>query len=78
MDLTVLEIESTGIDVDYIAPYESLSLIKAGMTLDEIVDILGRPLGIPSNTINVMWRIGDEDGVILLSFTDIVSMIYKG
>ena len=65
-------VTDTGIDVDFIAPVEALDRIKNGMTFDEIVEILGRPLLNPysGRPDGMLWRIGDKDSFILLHFDE--------
>ncbi|MBO4769470.1 MAG: hypothetical protein J5563_01660, partial [Clostridia bacterium] len=68
----VSSVTDTGIDVDFIAPVEALDRIKNGMTFDEIVEILGRPLLNPysGRSDGMLWRIGDKDSFILLHFDE--------
>ena len=71
----VSEIRESGIDVDYIAPEESLGELYEGMPFDEVVGILGRPLYMPtSGVITMFFRVGDADSMVLLSFVQ----TYKG
>ncbi len=76
---SVESVSDTGIDVDYIAPIDALDQIEKGMSLNEIVKILGRPLYMPtSGVITMVWRIGDSKTRVLLHFCDGELMIFDG
>ena len=77
--MTVVSVTDTGIDVDYIAPLSALDRLEKGMTFDEVVQILGRPLYNPlSGMVAMLWRAGDRDNKVLLYFADGEHMIFQG
>ena len=77
--LVVTSITDTGIDVDFIAPVDALDQLEKGMTFNEVVQILGRPLYMTSSgTITMLWRIGDRDTFVHLPFVNGEAMIYDG
>ncbi|MBO4770588.1 MAG: hypothetical protein J5563_07410 [Clostridia bacterium] len=77
--LVVTSITDTGIDVDFIAPVDALGRLEKGMTFNEVVQILGRPLYMPTfGTISMLWRIGDRDTFVHLTFVNGEAMIYDG
>ena len=69
----VKTVTDTGIDVNYIAQEEKLDLLKSGMYLDEVVNILGRPVGeVVRNSWLMIWRVRDYDTVVVMPFgTDV-------
>ncbi len=75
----VESITDTGIDVDFIASVEALDRLEKGMSFDEVVQILGRPLYIPtSGVITMLWRIENHESCVCLPFVDGERMIYDG
>ena len=75
----VEQIVDTGIKSEYIASSELLSSLKSGISLDEIVQIIGRPLGIPTyESTTVLWRIDSFEKKVSLSFDSSYLMIFTG
>ena len=63
--LVLSEIVDTGLAADYIAPMESLELLRNGMSLEEVSSILGMPYVSGSGNITAYyWRIGDFNHVV--------------
>ena len=68
-DGKVDSITDSGVSMDYTAPIETLRSIKAGMTFDEVVDLLGRPLYDPfSGRVGMLWRVGEEKELVAVTF----------
>ena len=77
--MPVTDVTDTGIDIDFIAPADSLEKLSAGMTFDQIVQILGRPLYCPTSGVaSMLWHVGDPETTVLLSFSDGEAMIFDG
>ncbi|MBO4413541.1 MAG: hypothetical protein IKX86_00885 [Clostridia bacterium] len=66
-DRKVIDISDSGFDVDYLAPREQVyEKIKSGMTFDEVVAVLGRPLYAPLFGVSsMMWRYGNGEKIVL-------------
>ena len=75
--VTVTGIEDTGMPVGYIAPREDFDKVHDGMTIREIVNILGAPVEqFGSGMIYYVWKLGDENTEVTLNFRDGERMIY--
>ncbi len=75
--ITVTGIEDTGMPVGYIAPKEDFDKVHDGMTIREIVNILGAPVEHwGSGMIYYVWKLGDENTKVTLNFKDGERMIY--
>ena len=76
--MSVISITDTGVDVTYIATEDKLSLLKKGMTFDELVQILGRPWGMRTfGVITMEWKINDFDHTVWLGFEN-GNMVFPG
>ncbi len=74
--LTVSSIEDTGVCVGYVSPKENLGRLKQGMTMKEIVEIIGVPTGMPTSGVIVyVWNIEDYNHQVALQFHDGEMMI---
>lgn len=61
-------LDDSGIGVDYVASYEEYRKVVPGMTLSEVVAILGRPLYCPTNGIDSRAFRGPGDGFWVVVF----------
>lgn len=61
-------LDDSGIDVDYAATYEEYQKVVSGMTLSEVVAILGRPLYCPTSGIDSRAFRGPDDGFWVIVF----------